>query len=353
VNATPAGPVPDPRRPSRVRRIAFGLAVPLLLVAAGEVAVRAVDPEPPSTLIRAPLDRMFMVVTPEFFQDDEVLFWRLRKNLDVEPQHLGDRTDGLGLRNLETPGPKGDAQRIVCLGDSCTYGLGVRIEEAWPNLLDAESAFDVVNAGVPGYTTYQAVRQWETLVASLEPDVVVIEFGNNDLAPWPSVEGGEWVYATDRERSRHVAFHAAPPFGSRLIQWLAGLVWLPRPERHAATAPVAVRIASRPRVPPDEFRENLAYLATRAPRAVLLVWPQRVQIEGRQAPAVVQHRLREYQAAIREVAESGDHTLIDVVDLFERSGLPASALYVDEVHASPRGCRIVADAVAEALAESD
>jgi lysophospholipase L1-like esterase len=342
-------PPPTAHPHSRLRRVLFGLGVPLLLVLGGEIAVRVADPDPPSTLLRAPLERMFMVVTPEFFHDDDHLFWTLKRNLDVEFEYLGDRTDDLGLRNLKTPGAKGDEERIVCVGDSCTYGLGVRIEEAWPTLVGEQTGLDVVNAGVPGYTTFQAVRQWDTLLDGLDPDGIVIEFANNDLAPWPVREDGDWVFATDRERSRHVAFHTAPPLGSRLIQWLAGLAWLPRPERHLATAPLEVRISSRPRVPLDEFRDNLEFLASRAPRAVFLVWPQRVQVEPAPAPAVRMHRLREYHRTIRDVAREGGHDLVDVVELFKGSGASADELFVDDVHASALGCRLVADAVAAAL----
>ena len=344
--------VPEPARtPSRWRRLLFGLGLPIVLLLIGEAAVRVVDPEPPSTLLRAPLDRMFMVITPEFFHDDPHVFWRLKRDLDVPPVYLGDRSDSLGLRNLRTPGPKGDSERIVCVGDSCTYGLGVPIEAAWPTLIGEETDWDVVNAGVPGYTTFQAVRQWETLLADLEADRIVIEFGNNDLVPWPAREGAEWVFATDRERSRHIAYTLTPPLGSRLLQVLAGHLWLPPPERHQADAPMEVHAASRSRVPLDEFRRNLEFLASRAPRAVFLIWPHRVQIEPSPTLPIRMQRLREYQRTIREVASAGGHDVVDVVALFQESGLPAPELFVDDVHASAAGCRLVADAVIASLRE--
>jgi len=83
------------------------------------------------------------------------------------------------------PKPPG-VTRILCLGDSCTYGTGVTRADAFPALLDQllGPSVDVVNAGVPGYTSYQAVRYLESEGLALEPDIVLFTLGFNDRRSW-------------------------------------------------------------------------------------------------------------------------------------------------------------------------
>lgn len=101
------------------------------------------------------------------------------------------KINGLGLRGHE-PRPEADGDaglRVVCLGDSFTFGWGVQDDETFPVLveeaLDAalEEPVDVINCGLPGYNTYQEHQLYKKLMAPLEPDYVVIAWYMNDLDP--------------------------------------------------------------------------------------------------------------------------------------------------------------------------
>lgn len=79
--------------------------------------------------------------------------------------------------------------RIVCIGDSCTYGQGVAARDSWPGLLAQYLAgdmrdFDVRNEGVCGDTTRLGLARWDTAVALHRPELVVIQFGHNDANTW-------------------------------------------------------------------------------------------------------------------------------------------------------------------------
>jgi lysophospholipase L1-like esterase len=80
----------------------------------------------------------------------------------------------------------GAARRILCIGDSHTYGAGVRAEDAYPaqlqRQLDARSpgTFSVVNLGVPGMSTTQLRHRLPEQIARLRPDIVVVWCGSND-----------------------------------------------------------------------------------------------------------------------------------------------------------------------------
>jgi lysophospholipase L1-like esterase len=93
-----------------------------------------------------------------------------------------------GFRDLEFSKKKSSSVfRIVCLGDSWTFGWNVGQNQAYPQMLKAllgqefsEANFEVFNLGVGGYTSLNGLRLLKTSVLDLNPDVVVIGFAMNE-----------------------------------------------------------------------------------------------------------------------------------------------------------------------------
>ncbi|HWZ53054.1 MAG TPA: arylesterase [Granulicella sp.] len=80
--------------------------------------------------------------------------------------------------------PKDDRPLIVCFGDSLTAGYGADPGESYPDHLQADLdargyAYRVVNEGISGNTTKDAVDRLD-LILRLKPALVVVEFGGND-----------------------------------------------------------------------------------------------------------------------------------------------------------------------------
>ncbi len=107
---------------------------------------------------------------------------------DINSRQLREREELMG------PKPKGQ-KRILCLGDSFTFGWGVRIEDAWPrrverNLRRDDDGIRTINAGASG--TMQ-VDEYEWALTKrfydLEPDAVVVTLCLNDLLPTNSALG--------------------------------------------------------------------------------------------------------------------------------------------------------------------
>ena len=92
------------------------------------------------------------------------------------------------MRDAEIPVERDeDEVRILCVGDSFTYGGGLAQEETFPHFMQqrygppAESGVRVMNGGANGWTTrYQRVFI-EKKMDALDPDVVVLAFNWNDL----------------------------------------------------------------------------------------------------------------------------------------------------------------------------
>ena len=70
---------------------------------------------------------------------------------------------------------------IVCFGNSITAGHGVGQELAFPALISERLGSTVVNAGVDGDSTADALARLERDVLGHDPRVVIVEFGGNDF----------------------------------------------------------------------------------------------------------------------------------------------------------------------------
>ena len=73
---------------------------------------------------------------------------------------------------------------LVCYGDSITAGYGLRSGQAYPDALQRDLDnrgyhYKVINQGVSGATTKDAVASLRSLL-TLHPDAVILEFGGND-----------------------------------------------------------------------------------------------------------------------------------------------------------------------------
>ena len=96
-------------------------------------------------------------------------------------------TNALGLRERELPRERGDAYRILAIGDSYTYGWGVALEEAWPRLVenqlrDAGYNVEVLNLGKPGAGPPFYAELAEQAIPLLRPDLVIVAMlQGNDL----------------------------------------------------------------------------------------------------------------------------------------------------------------------------
>jgi lysophospholipase L1-like esterase len=86
-----------------------------------------------------------------------------------------------------------------------------------------------------------------------------------------------------------------------------------------------------------------------APRAVVLIWPRLAQLDPRHSEWIRIERYPDYQEALARSGRAAGAQVIDVGQVFRDSGRPFPALFLDDVHASPEGCRLVARAVAVAL----
>jgi lysophospholipase L1-like esterase len=101
-------------------------------------------------------------------------------------------SDGFVGPELAEPGP--DLWRIYALGDSCTYGGGnpisiypTRLQRMLREYGPDGMRYEVVNAGISGLNSELALRRLQAKGPAIDPDVVTIYIGWNDLMKFDPV----------------------------------------------------------------------------------------------------------------------------------------------------------------------
>jgi hypothetical protein len=94
------------------------------------------------------------------------------------------KTNNLGFRErnfaaVKSPG----SYRIAVVGDSFTFGNGVRQQDRYSDLLQAElpAKFEVLNFGVAGANTPEHLTSIQRIVPQFHPDFVLLQWYVNDV----------------------------------------------------------------------------------------------------------------------------------------------------------------------------
>lgn len=84
-----------------------------------------------------------------------------------------------GGKSREAPLPSG--AKVLALGDSLTAPHGVQPQEAWPTLLAQKTGWQVINGGISGNTSADALARLPALLDEHQPQLVLVSLGGNDM----------------------------------------------------------------------------------------------------------------------------------------------------------------------------
>lgn len=155
-----------------VNLLVFGVTV-ILLLGSYEVYLRVQSAN--SNGIKTVIDRPIYVSDPD-------LGWFHKRNMDFDYMVGTSSLNEFGHRSSVNPSAK---NRILMLGDSFVFGMNVRQDQTFSSLMQEKlnsKEWNVMNAGVIGYTIHQELIYLRREFDNLNPQTVVLNlFVGNDL----------------------------------------------------------------------------------------------------------------------------------------------------------------------------
>jgi lysophospholipase L1-like esterase len=354
-----------PPQLSKKRRLFFAAAIYLvflLILVLIELGTR---------LLFAPVNSLdLFVATPQqkmqvadqkqatIFEGDPLLLWRLKPNLNhvvwdftvlsTNAQHF--RSD------YPTVAKAAGTTRIVCVGDSVTFGY--RVPVVWPErpddydpdwlpfpmLLEKQlraansgHSIEVIAMAVPGYTSHQGLAWLHRDIDRLKPDLLVISFGWNDVSFSDAADREairtNWYAVTVRWLIDHSQAFA------HATRWLrSGQAANDQPRR-----PV-------PRVSEQEYvtniREMVSLGRSRKIGAVVIGAPYRDSITNPAEAKLMTH----YRDLLRSEMSNDHVPFLDIPELTE-TAYPANEGWFGElIHPNHMGHRLMASELLKVFA---
>ncbi len=103
--------------------------------------------------------------------------------------------------------------RVLCIGDSNTYGLWLDRSDAYPQQLESlwteevvQPKAEVINIGIPGMNSSRVVRDFPRFVDAFDPDLVIVMVGVNDFWTLPFDIGGAEVVGRNVIQRRSLVY---------------------------------------------------------------------------------------------------------------------------------------------------
>jgi lysophospholipase L1-like esterase len=313
-----------------LKRLAFSLVTVLIFFGGLEITLRVLD-------IPAADEN------PEFAHQE--VYWRADADQVDKPnfhKELGTSfsvsTDANGLRPPHHGVDKPDgAFRIMAMGCSTTYGWGVADADSYPAQLErilVEQGHDVqvINAGQPGYSTFQGMWLWDQALADYDPDLVLLGFVVQDAREVAYSDKSQALMQDNAEFLKQNVLYKLNTY--RLLKEMLGGVQTQRKEQGQVF-----------RVGPDEYVDNLRVLRAK------------IEANGGQAahfgyPLEVEGYTELHRQVLKLEAEAGGLPYFDPSPEIADAVRQGQQLYFapkDPGHANAAGNRKIAELVAEWL----
>jgi len=257
-------------------------------------------------------------------EQDPVLFWRSKAGT-FPFSSQGFKT----TIEMAIPKPQ-NVFRIMAYGDSNTEGTQTM---DWPAVLHKllqsrntpQRIYEVVNAGVSGYSSYQGVQRFLQEWEKYQPDLIFVSFGWNDIS--------KGIGPSDKSYR---------PKSPLLIQSLRALIQYRSYQviqHYVISRGLQKKKQQSPlRVPLGDYLENMTSFAevggVQDIEVVFLTRPYRATTAEMLKNLDWRSRVPNYNRALSEFARTRGEHVIDVQRYFEDE---TEGLFMDETHFSEKG----------------
>lgn len=310
--------------------------------------------------------------TAFFIQYDRQLGWLNRPHAEgpfqltkeVKPFYV--KINSMGLRGAELSHEKQPGiKRMVFIGDSNTFGYGVKGEEAFPSLIaeGLKGSFQILNLGVVGYGTDQELLLMRREAMNYSPDLVILGFSaGNDLydtmsavrfgysKPFFTLRGEELVLNNVPVPERRKAEMSFLAEHSYLYKFLAGRLRHGSYQDKGRSEP-AMSMEEGWRVTEVILREMKVLCDSRGCKILIVIIPDGRWLEGQwQIPQVGGVD----QTVFNQMLERNGLTYLDLWTPFIKEHRKGKRLYIegDLDHWNPDGHRLAAEIIIRRIKES-
>lgn len=347
----------------RLLYIGFIYVVFLLLLLSVELVTRLTMKRVDSLdLFVNTVQQKMQVASPQqstIFEGDPLLLWRLKPNLDhvywdfttvsTNAQHF--RADYPIWRK-----PAGTF-RIVCLGDSVTFGY--RVPPVWPEkprdynpewqpypmLLETElrkanpnRSIEVFPMAVPGYTSHQGLAWLRRDIGYLQPDMVIASFGWNDAslsdAPDRELIDTRWSSVTGRWLIDHSQAIA------HMTRWMRS-----RKEVKPVVRTPVPRVSQKEYV--DNFNAIVRVAKDHGAAVIVIGAPYRDSVTN---PPEAQ-LMTQYRAWLKSEMAKNQTPYLEILELTEAAGSVNQGFFGELIHPNHMGHRLMASELLELMSQ--
>ena len=154
-----------------------------------------------------------IVIAPDRPHDPFEVFSKDKHERITRTRQFSVSTNSMGFRGREFA-PIKDHVRILCIGDSVTFGWGVEEEDSYPSLLSQQLNVEVINAGVPALKPEHIVNYTKSIIHQTNPDLVLLAMRPNWMMPQPVEKYAQSILGIQQEISSIPLGLILPPIAS-------------------------------------------------------------------------------------------------------------------------------------------
>ena len=347
----------------RLLYIGFIYVVFLLLLLSVELVTRLTMTRVDSLdLFVNTVQQKMQIASPQqstIFEGDPLLLWRLKPNLDhVYWDFTSVSTNAQSIRADYPIGRKpAGTFRIVCLGDSVTFGY--RVPPVWPEkpkdynpewqpypmLLETElrkanpnRSIEVFPMAVPGYTSHQGLAWLRRDIGYLQPDMVIATFGWNDAslsdAPDRELIDTRWSSVTGRWLIDHSQAIA------HVTRWMRS-----RKEVKPVVRTPVPRVSQKEYV--DNFNAIVRVAKDHGAAVIVIGAPYRDSVTN---PAEAQ-LMTQYRAWLKSEMAKNQTPYLEILELTEAAGSVNQGFFGELIHPNHMGHRLMASELLELMSQ--
>jgi lysophospholipase L1-like esterase len=278
--------------------------------------------------------------------EDAFLMWFPKPNYSDGDININSQ----GFRDKEYKVKKDkNVFRILCLGDSSTFGFGVQLQETYHTLLEnrlnkelghSGIRFEIINAGVTGYTSCQGLGLYKLKGFKYTPDVVTFYFGVNERI--------KRFYLSDKQIMQHevpAAIKAAIENNLllkldsyRLLRnFMVNILRIGK-NNIGENFPLVSRVSTK------DFKENileLNRLCKKNGSLLLLISPPYSKIKDLKGNLLISVDTVFCRELLENISKEYNIPLLNIPEMTERSPLDTTPFFLDTVHPNQLGHRMI------------